>query len=315
MPITLDQFQFLIRTRGFAVAQAASQEAGGVVETPLSLPQGTPTAGQVREALAQGAITRAEAEERLVSIGFGNAQQAAAAVATWDSPREPLPSDVAGQRRLGGVDSPGQPDGRVRAGEGARDIAAPGTGVPQEFITPGGARPGPAFSPFGETAQERATAFQGLLGERFPGGISRGVEQALANQFVALSPGFEALRGLGAIPAGTAFPTFLAQNIGQTGFDPRAVAGQAAALFGRTDLTPTQTAFRASLQEDPRAQFNLALQAGLQGLPGFLAPTFRDVAERRFGQFQTGVPLDPTTGQPAFAANPFLPQFIAQGGF
>ena len=176
-------------------------------------------------------------------------------------------------------------------------------------------RQGPVFAPFGEVSADRRTAFQGFLGEQFPQGIGRQASQALAGQFNALSPAFETLRGLEAIPAGTSFPDFLSQNLGQGGFDPRDVARQAAGIFGRTDLTPNQSDFRTFLSENPRSQFQLALQSRLQGIPGFLAGTARNVAERRFGQFQTNVPIDPLTGQPAFEQHPFLPEFFRSGGF
>ena len=176
--------------------------------------------------------------------------------------------------------------------------------------------PGQIVSPFSaeRSGETPTTAFQGFVGSRFPSGVGSGAEGALRNQFAAIQPAFTALQGFGDLPPGASFPAFLGRNLGRSNINPKSIASRSADLFGQ-DLDPdsSQFQFRQSLLRNPQAQFELALQSALQGVPEAFAPGVRAQAARSFGEFQTSVPLNPETGLPLFEENPFLPRFAEQG--
>jgi len=183
-----------------------------------------------------------------------------------------------------------------------------------EVGLPEGTISGEAFSPFGADARERLTAFEGLQGQRFPEGIPGVASRALNRQFNVLSPTFEALRGLGQLPATTRFPQFLEQTLGQTGIDPRAVLGQVAGLFGaELDPTSKQGLLRESLIHQPEGQFQLARAAASQGLPEFLSPALERVLRRQFGKFQLERPTGPQ-GLVDPLSEEFLPYYARTQG-
>lgn len=202
----------------------------------------------------------------------------------------------------------------------ARDNTIKIMGSANEDIQALGNRPGGIVAPFGETGEQRETAFQGFLGENFRGGLGSRTGGALRRQFSAIEPAFQASRGLGGIAPGTDFRDFLSQNIGGSpgGLGLADLVRGAAGLFG-ADLSGAdqdiQRSFRQNLIENPNQGFNLALQSGLQNIPLFLQSSFRNLANRSFGRFRSGTPINPATGLPDIEGNPFLPEFVERGGF
>lgn len=183
--------------------------------------------------------------------------------------------------------------------------------APAETASPGfSGLPGAVESPF---AQDRATAFDAFRANAFPRGASPGAERSLGRQRNAISPAFDVLQGLGDLPAGARFDTFFNENLGTSNIDPRVIARRAEALFGQ-DIDffdqPRRSELRRRLLSNPGRQRDLARQAILQGVPASLASGISDQLDQEFGQFQTGVPIDPSTGSPDFVNNPFLTEFL-----
>ena len=186
---------------------------------------------------------------------------------------------------------------------------------------PAGAGALPSFQGLGAEIQspfenDQTTALDAVLGNRFPRGGGP-VEDVFRDQARAILPAFGVLKGLGDLPAGASVFDFLSRNLGQSNIDPGFIAQRAGSLLGENlnPLDPTQTVrsgFQQQLLESPSLQRSIALAAQLQRVPASIAPAIRSQFNKEFGQFQTGVPIDPLTNTPDFAGNPFLPFFNQQ---
>ena len=174
---------------------------------------------------------------------------------------------------------------------------------------------GPAYAPWSETEQDRATAFRAWMANLFRPGTPGFLQAPVASKFDPNQIAYQFQRGLGDIPANRPFGQFLqSPTAGNTQSALQGLIQRGAGLFNTGGTANTQQdAFRDYLANNQGEQLQLAQAYAGHGLPAFLQGASENLSQRAFDQWRTGLPQgEAAAGQPASALN-FLPWFQNRG--